>query len=247
MRKQRGMKQILALAGVLLGAWLGVRYLLPVSLPLIIIAPLVGRWYDRMGARPPMLTGYVLLAVSGVLLAGGGFASGYLLLLPGLLLYGAGLAIVLTVNDPVSLSDVPDRSQGQAAGVSATAEQFGGALGIAVLYLVFHSTYVARLYEIVNRGPLPSLDAGERERLRADLIAAESTGLDVQHFDPVLKPYLFAAREASATGYATAFVGVTVLGILGCVLASRMKRGPIAAGPEHGDVGSQDARAAGDS
>ena len=63
--------------------------------------------------------------------------------LPGLLLYGGGLAIVLTVNDPVSLSDVPEAAEGQAAGVSATAEQFGGALGIAVLYLIFHTTYVA--------------------------------------------------------------------------------------------------------
>jgi len=51
----------------------------------------------------------------------------YWLILPGLLLYGGGLAIVLTVNDPVSLSDVPEAARGQAAGVSATAGQFGGA------------------------------------------------------------------------------------------------------------------------
>jgi hypothetical protein len=74
-----------------------------------------------------------LLAASGLLLARGGFTGNYWLILPGLVLYSGGLAIVLTVNDPVSLSDVPEAAQGQAAGVSATAEQFGGALGIAVL------------------------------------------------------------------------------------------------------------------
>ena len=62
--------------------------------------------------------------------------------------YGGGLAVVLTVNDPVSLSDVPEAQHGQAAGVSATAERFGGALGIALLYLVFHTTYVAQLHAI---------------------------------------------------------------------------------------------------
>jgi hypothetical protein len=106
----------------------------------------------KAGTRPPMLTGYLLLAVSGLLLAMGGFTGNYWLVLPGLLLYGGGLAVVLTVNDPVSLSDVPDAAQGQAAGVSATAEQFGGAFGIAAFYLAFHTTYVAQLHAVIDRG-----------------------------------------------------------------------------------------------
>jgi hypothetical protein len=122
----------------------------------------------------------------GVLLAIGGFQFNYWFVLPGLVAYGAGLAIVLTVNDPVSLSDVPDADHGQAAGVSATAEQFGGALGIAVLYLIFHTTYVAQLHAIIDRGPLADLDAAQYARLRDDLVAAESTGLKPRLFDPLL-------------------------------------------------------------
>jgi hypothetical protein len=90
-------------------------------------------------------------------LALGGFTFNYWLVMPGLLLYGGGLAVVLTVNDPVSISDVPVTAQGQAAGVAATAEQFGGAVGITVLYLVFHTTYVAQLHRIIDRGPLADL------------------------------------------------------------------------------------------
>jgi hypothetical protein len=37
-----------------------------------------------------------------------GFQFNYWFVLPGLLAYGAGLAVVLTVNDPLILSDVPD-------------------------------------------------------------------------------------------------------------------------------------------
>ncbi len=172
-----------------------------------------------------MLTGYLLLAASGVLVAAGGFTFNYWLVLPGLMAYGGGLAVVLTVNDPVSLSDVPEAQHGQAAGVSATAEQFGGALGIALLYLVFHTTYVAQLHAIINRGPLADLDEAQYERLRADIIAAESTGLKPKLLDPLLSPYLDAAGTAAAWGYAAAFLCVTLLGILGSVLAWRA--GPV--------------------
>lgn len=57
-------------------------------MPLIFILPLVGRWYDKAGTRPPMLTGYLLLPASGVVLALGGVTFNYWLVMPGLLLYG---------------------------------------------------------------------------------------------------------------------------------------------------------------
>jgi sugar phosphate permease len=43
---------------------------------------------------------------------------------------------VLTVNDPTGLTAVPEKDRGQAAGVSNTSEQLGGALGIAGLAAV---------------------------------------------------------------------------------------------------------------
>jgi hypothetical protein len=116
-----------------------------------------------------------------------------------------------------------------------------------VLYLVFHTTYVARLHVNIDRGPLPDLDAGQYERLRADIIAAESTGLDPDHFDPLLSPYLGAARTAAEWGYAVAFLCVTLLGVLGCVLAWRTKRAPATVDTSADEAADQDPRAAGDS
>lgn len=76
MRKQRGMKQILALAGVLLGAWLGVRYLLPVSLPFLLglgvaalAEPAVGRLSGT--GRIPRALGAALCVTGIYLLLGG--------------------------------------------------------------------------------------------------------------------------------------------------------------------------------
>jgi hypothetical protein len=62
---------------------------------------------------------------------------------------------------------------------------------------------------------------GQYERFRADNIAAESTGLKPELFDPLLSPYL----DAAAWGYAAAFLCVTLLETLGSVLAWRA--GPV--------------------
>ena len=65
-----------------------------------------------------------------------------------------------------------------------------------MLYLIFHTTYVAQLHAIINNGPLADLTNDEYVRLRVDIIAAESTGLKPKLFDPFLSPYLHAAFQA---------------------------------------------------
>ena len=43
--------------------------LIPATVPMVVVAPLAGRWYDRTGGRPPLVAGFGFLALSGVLLA----------------------------------------------------------------------------------------------------------------------------------------------------------------------------------
>ncbi|MBM9466236.1 MFS transporter [Nakamurella leprariae] len=200
--------------------------LIPTTLPMIILAPLAGRWYDAVGGRVPLVTGFLLLAVSGVALALAVHANEFLPMLPGLLLYGSGLAIVLTVNDPVSLDTVPDRDSGQASGVSATAEQGGGAIGIALLYAVFHTTYLAKLDDEVAARGLPALDDVTGTALRDQLVAEEATGLRPEDFDATLSVYLGASRRASDFGYGAAFLVVTVVGVIGAAVSWWLVRKP---------------------
>ena len=127
--------------------------LIPTTIPMIALSTVAGRWYDRAGGRPPLVAGFTILAVSGVALFLGVKGGNYLSLLPGLLLYGTGLAFILTVNDPVSLDSLDDAEDGEASGVSATAEQAGGAIGIAALYALFHTVYVQRLHYLIDTGP----------------------------------------------------------------------------------------------
>jgi EmrB/QacA subfamily drug resistance transporter len=196
--------------------------MIPTTVPMVILAPMVGSWYDRVGGRAPMTTGFVSLGLASVLLAIGVNQTSYVALLPGFLLYGVGLAIVLTVNDPVTLDTLPEPRHGEAAGVSATAEQGGGALGIAILYSIFHTVYVQQLHEGVNSSPLKDLTNSGYERLRAGLIAAENTGLVASNFDPALRRYLYIALKAAEHGYTVAFVAVGLLAVIGAIVAHRL-------------------------
>jgi len=204
--------------------------LIPTTLPMIIVAPLAGRWYDRSGGRPPLLTGFALLALSGVVMAIGADHHSYAAILPGLLVYGIGLALVLTVNDPVTVDTIPDDQQGQASGVSATAEQFGGALGIAILYSIFHGSYLDRLHERVDASPLADLTQSQYDQLRATLQAAEATGLRFDEIDPFMQGYVLIARGAAQHGYTMTFLAVAVIGLVGAALVAWLVRRPPASG-----------------
>jgi hypothetical protein len=169
-------------------------------------------------------------------LAWGALYNSYPAILPGLLLYGIGLALVLTVNDPVSLDSIPEKDEGQASGVAATAEQGGGAIGIALLYAVLHATYVSQLYGRVDRGPLSDLTAAQGIELRNDLEAAEQTGLNPDKFDPAVAAYLDTAQQASAVGYSATFLVTAAIAVVGLLVSAWLVRRP----PDPDAVGRPD-------
>ncbi|OWY62698.1 hypothetical protein B7486_57030 [cyanobacterium TDX16] len=172
------------------------------------------------------MTGFLFLALSGVLLALGTSSDEYLALLPGFLAFGVGLALVLTVNDPVSIDEVPDEHHGQASGVSATAEQFGGAVGIAVLYSVFHSIYVSSLLDRLDYGSGGRYTDRQLEQFRSAMEAAETTGLHPQSFNPVEREILDAALHASHVGYIVTFAVMAGISTVGALLVWRFVHRP---------------------
>ena len=205
--------------------------LIPTTVPMIFLSAPVGRWYDRSGGRQPLMVGFGALALSGLALSLGVHAlqpstRDYLFLLPGLLCFGTGLALVLTANDPVSLDSVVDSLHGQVAGVSATAEQAGGAAGIAILYAVFHNVYVHRLQHITESGSANKLTQAQGKQLADALQAAEQTGLHPHHFDQSLVRFLVPSFDASKLGYGSVFLVVVALSVVGALTSGRLIRRP---------------------
>ena len=218
--------------------------LIPSTLPMVFGAPLAGRWYDRTGGGPPLTAGFACLLASGLLLTWGVHEKAYLPLLPGLLMYGVGLALVLTVNDPVSLDTVPECDHGQASGVAATAEQFGGAIGIAGLYLVFRASYLHWLYADISKGSLAALTHQQGLAFKNALTNAESVGLHPSSLGSGLEKYLIPAQSASENGYSVAFLTVSATCLVAMFLMTRLvRKAPSGPDPAPATLASEDAHA----
>ena len=191
--------------------------LIPATLPIILAGPLAGKAFDRFGGRWPLVVGFLVLAASGVVLAVSVASASAVALIPGLLLQGLGLGIVLTVNDPTGLTAVPDKDSGEAAGMINTSEQLGGALGIAILSAVelgvnFH-TLDHKLAEQGIRHPPPEAT----ERARQLILQAEQTGLNHlpdSSFLRIIKPDVIASHVAAFQATFAVSAGIALLGAL---------------------------------
>ena len=106
---------------------------LAMILPITAAAQLGGRWFDRSGGRPPVLTG---LAVSTLGLLLWTLALPYLsypLQIPGMALTGFGLGLTISPTNTDALSRVGATQRSRASGVLQTVRQLGGTLGVAVV------------------------------------------------------------------------------------------------------------------
>ena len=121
-------QQILGYSPVQAGA-----IFLPMTIMIILVAPVAGKLSDRLGSRWLMTAGMTLTGVSLLLFSRLGLGSGFWDLLPGLAVGGLGMATTMTPMTAAALGAVPVEKAGVGSGVLNTFRQVGGALGIAVM------------------------------------------------------------------------------------------------------------------
>jgi MFS family permease len=113
----------------------GVAYL-PISVMLIASAGVGSRILGRVGARPILVTGFLLAAAGMALLVRISPTTGYLDLLPSLLLVGAGMGAAFVSVTSSAVAGVPREDAGVASALLNASQQIGGSLGLAVLTAV---------------------------------------------------------------------------------------------------------------
>jgi EmrB/QacA subfamily drug resistance transporter len=106
---------------------------LPLTVMIILLAPIAGKLSDRYGSRWPVGLGMTLVAAS--LLVDSTFAvdSTFWDLLPALLLGGVGMALAMAPTTAAAMGSVPVDKAGVGSAVLNSARQVGGSLGIAVM------------------------------------------------------------------------------------------------------------------
>jgi EmrB/QacA subfamily drug resistance transporter len=120
---------------------------LPMGIAAILAAVFVGQLVTRVGTRPIQLAGAVVGAAGLILLTRSRPEGAYAVqLLPGLVLFGAGVISVGVPTQVAAVSKVSRDDAGVASGVVNTAWQVGGSLGLAIASTVSASHVTHRIH-----------------------------------------------------------------------------------------------------
>jgi len=106
---------------------------LPWTLLIILIAPQAGRLSDRIGPRPLVGTGMVLLSGSLLWFSTLGVNESFWSLLPGMLLGGFGMSLAMAPVTAAAMASVRPDKAGVGSAVLNSMRQVGGSLGIAIM------------------------------------------------------------------------------------------------------------------
>ena len=108
----------------------------PITLCMLFLAPTGGSIGSRIGPRIPMTVGPLVMAVGALMLAGVDADSSYWTdVLPGLVVFGLGLALMVAPLTATVLAAAPDRHAGIASGVNNAVARAGALLAVAALPL----------------------------------------------------------------------------------------------------------------
>ena len=165
--------------------------LLPSTVVLLALAPLFGRLADRLGARLFLVAGPLVMAAGMLLWLRVDDRTLWDGLLPGLLLYGLGLSMIVAPITAAAMTSAPARYSGVAAGVNSTFSRLGSLFAIAVLGLAVSLVFAAR----TDDPDLVPLALGETSR---EFVAGST---DAFRAAMIVAAALAVGRSAAAFGY----------------------------------------------
>ena len=112
---------------------------LPMTVLIILIAPLAGRASDRWGSRWLITGGMVLLAVQLAYFSQLSDDATFWVLLPALVLGGFGMSMTMTPSSAAAMRAVPVEKAGIGSAVLNACRQVGGSTGIALMGAIMAS------------------------------------------------------------------------------------------------------------
>jgi EmrB/QacA subfamily drug resistance transporter len=116
---------------------------LPMTILIILVAPIAGKMSDRIGSRWLMGGGMTLVSISLLFYQRVGLHSTFWTLLPAMLLGGVGMAMTMSPMTAAAMGSVPVDKAGVGSGVLNSFRQLGGSLGIALMGAILASYVTA--------------------------------------------------------------------------------------------------------
>ena len=190
----------------------GLRFL-PATLLIIVSGPIAGRLADRVGPRPLMTLGLLLVSSALAIQSGLTIHSGYGLLLPGFMLMGLGMGLVMSPMSTAAMNAVDRTKAGLASGTLSMSRMVGGTFGVAVMGALV--TTIGRSH---LDSSLPHLPVPAREALAN---ALGSGGAGVHAAPPIVAASHDAFVAALSTGLTIGAAVAAGSAVLAAVLIQR--------------------------
>jgi MFS family permease len=214
----------------------GIRFL-PSTLVIIVMGPLAGRLTDRVGARPLITLGLALVATALGIQSTISVHSGYGLLLPGFILMGFGMGLVMSPMSTAAMNAVDRTKAGAASGVLSMSRMVGGSVGLAIM-----GALVTAIGRSDLNSSLPHVPVAVRDRIATALgSGAAPTG---HHISPTI---VTATKHAFVSALGTGLEVGAVVALIGAVvtwfLIQRTPTAPVPAPAEQLREPASEARA----
>jgi EmrB/QacA subfamily drug resistance transporter len=145
---------------------------LPFSVSMGVASGAMGRLPQRVDPRWPIVIGCSVAVVGLWLMAGLTPASSYADVLPTLILTGFGLGLAFVPVIGLGTGDAEERDGGLASGLMTTAQQIGGAIGIAALITVATDRTTSALHSGAHLGSALTDGFQAAFHIEAGIIAA---------------------------------------------------------------------------
>jgi EmrB/QacA subfamily drug resistance transporter len=186
----------------------GVRFL-PSTVVIMFAGPIAGRLTDRVGSRPLITAGLVM--VSGSLFWQGHLSvdTPYGSLAGAFVLMGFGMGLVMSPMSTAAMNAVEQSKAGLASGILSMSRMVGGSFGVAAMGALITGLGNHRLGEL-----LPDLSSSARTKLTESLGSGADIHASGRTANAVQDAFVYALNDGLRVGALVALVGAVLAFVL---------------------------------
>lgn len=129
--------------------------IIPLMIPMIVMAPLIPNIVKKIGARFTMSIGLFLVAIAFLIMSTWQADVTYWSLLQATTVLLIGISATMAPGTTILMASVPRNRSGMGSATNDITRELGASLGIAVLGSVLSSVYASRIAEVAGGVPEP--------------------------------------------------------------------------------------------
>ena len=193
--------------------------MLPIMLAFAALSFVAGPLYNRLGPKLIVSAGAFAIAVGALLLGFLDESSGYVALIPGMVVMGIGFGLFYSSATTAGITALDESRASLAGGIAYMAQIGGGSIGLGLTTTIFTSLSGRKLDSELARVGSPLTDA--QSDAAHGILAGTESGKHVLHEYPGVGGELVGfVREAFVTGFNWAFRVDAALAFVGVAIAA---------------------------